>query len=691
MNKKIFLSLLLVLVVALSVSAVAADSVDDAVISDSIDDNIVASDVTEEPAYTSVEDDVAAINDAIAHPVDNVVTLEEREYDIGQNVITVDAADLTIQGKGINKTIIKIDPTNQEKNGGAFILNGANIILKDISFVYPDGETTAYGVDSYGSAVKVNRPAADATIDSCSFAWFNKGVFVAQATNTVIKNSYFTGTTKHVEVGGKESGAYGIGGQGCIDIKVLNNTFEGQLIDGVSIYGSSSGGQFINNTFKDGVYAIFYGGASTAGGVIEGNKFINCGVVTNNGEVIMTGIPIISAAKSADGFRVTNNTFELASDSLCMILEDGNTAHGAPTNIGDINITDNTVTMIEGASASSVTFVKIVSRAQYVEKNGTITIYTGELIPKAPIVIANNTLPDEATAVYYWNEVWGTPGDTIIPKGGPITTMIQIAELNTASKKITVKLSDVNGNELAGKTITYSINGADPQTATTDEDGLATVSVEDGLITFNFAEDDDYAASSNEVNFKASNEQVASAITAADMTATAKISKTLAVTLKDAAGNILANKVVTYSVNGVTKTAKTDSKGVAKITVNQVAGTYYYALTFLGDDGHKAAFKTVKVTVNKQAVKATFAKATLKAKVAKKVKFTLKDASGKAIAGKKITVKVNGKTFSAKTNSKGIAYIKVKVTKKGKFTATAKFAGDNVYKAITKKATFTVK
>ena len=74
-------------------------------------------------------------------------------------------------------------------------------------------------------------------------------------------------------------------------------------------------------------------------------------------------------------------------------------------------------------------------------------------------------------------------------------------------------------------------------------------------------------------------------------------------------------------------------------------------------------------------------------------------ATKKAIAAKKIrysqssyvSIKVNGKTFSAKTNSKGVATIKVKVSKKGKFTATAKFAGDNTYKAISKKAYFTVK
>ena len=81
----------------------------------------------------------------------------------------------------------------------------------------------------------------------------------------------------------------------------------------------------------------------------------------------------------------------------------------------------------------------------------------------------------------------------------------------------------------------------------------------------------------------------------------------------------------------------------------------------------------------------------MKVKKAKKVKFTLKDASGKAIKGKKITIKVNGKTFSAKTNAKGVASIKVKVAKKGKFTAKATFAGDNTYKKITKTARFTVK
>ena len=184
----------------------------------------------------------------------------------------------------------------------------------------------------------------------------------------------------------------------------------------------------------------------------------------------------------------------------------------------------------------------------------------------------------------------------------------------------------------------------------------------------------------------------ATSIVASPLTTVAKTYKNLVITLKDASGALLKNTKVTVFVNGKTSTVTTNAKGEATIKTNcAAAGTYYYSLWFAGSTAYKSAFKTVKVTVKKQAVKATFAKATLKVKKAKKVKFTLKDASGKALSGKKITITVNKKTFTAKTNSKGIAYIKVKVTKKGKFTATAKFAGDSAYKAITKKAKFTVK
>ena len=49
---------------------------------------------------------------------------------------------------------------------------------------------------------------------------------------------------------------------------------------------------------------------------------------------------------------------------------------------------------------------------------------------------------------------------------------------------------------------------------------------------------------------------------------------------------------------------------------------------------------------------------------------SLKDNKGKVMKGKKVTLKVNGKTFSAKTNAKGVATFKItKLTKVGKNNA----------------------
>ena len=73
-----------------------------------------------------------------------------------------------------------------------------------------------------------------------------------------------------------------------------------------------------------------------------------------------------------------------------------------------------------------------------------------------------------------------------------------------------------------------------------------------------------------------------------------------------------------------------------------------------------------------------------------KIKVTLKSGS-KLLANKKVTIKVNGKTFAAKTNAKGVATIAVKVAKKGTFTALVKFAGDSAYTAKSVKAKYTVK
>nr|WP_294999563.1 Ig-like domain-containing protein [uncultured Methanobrevibacter sp.] len=58
----------------------------------------------------------------------------------------------------------------------------------------------------------------------------------------------------------------------------------------------------------------------------------------------------------------------------------------------------------------------------------------------------------------------------------------------------------------------------------------------------------------------------------------------------------------------------------------------------------------------------------------------------------KVTIKVNKKTYTAKTNAKGKATFKIKkLTKKGKYKATVTYKGNNCYNKANKKVKIILK
>ncbi|MBQ2652765.1 MAG: Ig-like domain-containing protein [Methanobrevibacter sp.] len=172
-----------------------------------------------------------------------------------------------------------------------------------------------------------------------------------------------------------------------------------------------------------------------------------------------------------------------------------------------------------------------------------------------------------------------------------------------------------------------------------------------------------------------------------------KIGKYFTVTLKDSLGNLLSGKEVYVSIDNKKYNLTTNENGTAKLQLNIAnANVYTCAIAFLGDDAYNGAFNIAKVTVNKQTAKLTTKSVSYKANAkTKKLTATFKSAKNNAIKNKKITFTVNGKTYTAKTNAKGVATVNVKLTKKGKYTFTAKFAGDNTYKALSKNGKLTLK
>ena len=170
--------------------------------------------------------------------------------------------------------------------------------------------------------------------------------------------------------------------------------------------------------------------------------------------------------------------------------------------------------------------------------------------------------------------------------------------------------------------------------------------------------------------------------------------------LTDINGNPLVNKSVQIASFGRIYNVVTDEQGRAGLRISYLAAnTYSYAISFQGDSKYKASpIAASKLVVTKKKTSISAVSKKFKAKTKKKIiKVTLKTVknpyNGKTYlkAGKKLTLKIKGKTYTAKINKKGVAKFTIKLTKKGKYTAKIKFAGDKTYKASTKSIKVTIK
>ena len=161
-------------------------------------------------------------------------------------------------------------------------------------------------------------------------------------------------------------------------------------------------------------------------------------------------------------------------------------------------------------------------------------------------------------------------------------------------------------------------------------------------------------------------------------------------------GNIFDNPLsfeISLKINGKTYKDTANKNGIVKFLINVPGGTYTAKVTYNGDNYYLNCTKNVKITIKKATPKLTAKAKTFKIKdKTKKYKVTLKTNKNVAMKNTKITLKVNGKTYVAKTNSKGVATFKItKLTKKGKYTATVTYKGNSYYNKLTKKVKITIK
>jgi hypothetical protein len=284
----------------------------------------------------------------------------------------------------------------------------------------------------------------------------------------------------------------------------------------------------------------------------------------------------------------------------------------------------------------------------------------------------------------------GTKPVTILAYTGPTATT------TGASVTLSATLKTGTGTALAGQIVGFTLNGV-TSSATTNSSGVAalarTAPATAGSypIGIAFAGDTTFAPSSTAATLVV---KVATKLTYTGPTAAAPgAAITLSATLKTAAGTALSGKTVTFTLNGVTSGATTNSSGVASVarTAPTTTGSYAIAVAFAGDTSYGAATKSATLVV-RVATKVTYTGPTVAAKGAViTLSATLKTAAGTALSGKTVTFKLNGKTFTATTNASGVASTATTApTTAASYAISIAFAGDTTYAKASASATLQV-
>ena len=184
---------------------------------------------------------------------------------------------------------------------------------------------------------------------------------------------------------------------------------------------------------------------------------------------------------------------------------------------------------------------------------------------------------------------------------------------------------------------------------------------------------------------------IATVIVSSPVTTVFYGNKYLIATLKDIDGNALSGFEVSVDLDGV-KILPTDENGQVKVsTYGLTPKTYDVAITFAGNENYTESNTTTKVVINKDSTKLSASAVTTVYHVNKKLAITLTDSQGRALKLVKVSVNINGKTY---TTMDVLAKIVVVNLVPKTYTAKISFAGDRNYKAssttvnvIVKKAT----
>ena len=279
--------------------------------------------------------------------------------------------------------------------------------------------------------------------------------------------------------------------------------------------------------------------------------------------------------------------------------------------------------------------------------------------------------------------------------------------------RITAVLMDQFGDPIANAPITCTIGSAN-STVTTLADGSFTVQVVDDEVSeISYAGNEGILPTSFSVTLKGISPAIVRTESRFNITGNSITIKgyaidkkagetgmTYATELLDINGNPISNVTIQFAINDKIHSRVTYENGSFEPYVLNMlrAGRYTLAFSFGGNDQYNSTFAVVCVDLDKKPITIKASAKTYKASAkTKKYTATLSTIAGSSADGKvhlrtglKVTMDINGKSYTGSTNSKGQVSFNLQLTKKGTYNAKISYAGDQTYNSASKTVKITI-
>ena len=641
LNTKIF-ALLIVLIAIVSISAVSAE-------------------------------DIAA-DDAIAEPVDDVAVVEEAPDDVvgATHYIPDNATSSDIQA--IIQNSIAGDKLSFAPNGTydfgniskpisiehTLILEGNNATIKGYQgFIFQAVDESVAGSQVYNLNFEVYQPVlwngraldfeqgGDYIIENCSFMNGNSGIYVRRASgNVTINNNYFfaeegatNASTIKKDFSKQETGAKGINLMGGTGITITNNVFEGDWLDAVSIASGAANVEMYEN-IMDGVwYGVYYGGGIT-------------NITTMNNEFKNSKAFALGIIKAAGNSEIHENMFLTPENGTAIFVQEGNTAHGAPSNIETIHIDDNA---FYGENTVAVA----------AESKG------GMITPKGEFTVTENFYEDGVTIFFFNdNNTYTFSSSNFVSEDKNV-----FIENNILLKE------DVAAINITEEAVVLFAPGDATGYLLVDVDGIGYyVPVYDGGAEFEmpllapgnytviatYTGDEDYGMTTEIANITV--EEPPETIISEDLIKVEKSPDKFEATFTDINGTPLANTSVEFGLSGSTYKRTTDANGTASMNINLGEGIYAITMVNPVTGEEKMNSITVLPRIISEDITKYYKNGT------QFVAVVLDDEGNPAKAGEIVTFNINGVMYNRTVKEEGKVQMNVNLAA-GNYTITTEYKG----------------